>query len=64
MPENRKHLSVRLDGELHDKFQYVAQYEGRSMSRQIVSMVAACVREFEKEHGEISRKDMGAAKSS
>lgn len=58
MPEDRTHLSIRLNGELHDKFQYVAKYEGRSMSKQILYLVAACVREFEKTHGPITPEDL------
>ena len=49
----KKHLSIRMDGELHDKFQYVAAYEGRSMSGQILYLIQSCIREFEKEHGPI-----------
>ena len=62
MPKDRKHLSIRLDGELHDKFQYVAKYDGRSMSKQILYLVASCVREFEKEHGPITEQDMENAR--
>ena len=51
--KNRTHLSIRMDSELHDKFQSVAAFEGRSMSGQILHMIQACVREFEKEHGPI-----------
>lgn len=58
MPKDRKHLSIRLDGELHDKFQYVANYEGRSMSKQILYLVTTCVREFEKENGPITEEDL------
>ena len=58
MPKDRKHLSIRLDGELHDKFQYVAKYDGRSMSKQILHLVTTSVREFEKEHGPITEEDM------
>ncbi len=58
MPKDRTHLSIRLDGELHDKFRYVAKYYDRSMSKQILNLVATCVREFEKEHGPITDKDI------
>lgn len=58
MTKEQKHLGIRLDGELHAKFQYVAQYEGRSMSRQILCLMAACVREFEREHGPITEQDL------
>ena len=63
MPKDRKHLSIRLDGELHDKFQYVAKYDGRSMSKQILYRVTSCVREFEKEHGPITEQDIKNARS-
>lgn len=52
------HLSIRMDKELHDKFQYVAAYEGRSMSKQVLQLIQACVREFEKEHGPIGPEDL------
>ena len=54
----KKHLSIRMDGELHDKFQYVAAYEGRSMSGQILYLIQKCIREFEKEHGPIEAGDV------
>ena len=50
---DRTHLSIRMNTELHDKFQYVAAYEGRSMSGQILYLMLTAVREFEKEHGPI-----------
>ena len=55
--ENRTHLSIRMDGVLHDKLQYIAAYEGRSMSRQVLHLIAACIRAFEKEHGPIDLED-------
>lgn len=56
--KNRSHLSIRMDSELHDKFQHVAAYEGRSMSGQILWLIQRCVREFEKEHGPITEDDL------
>ena len=55
--EKRKHLSIRMDTELHDKLQYIAEYEGRSMSRQVLYLITTCIWEFEKEHGPISLED-------
>ena len=55
--EKRKHLSIRMDTELHDKLQYIAEYEGRSMSPQVLYLITTCIREFEKEHGPISLED-------
>jgi hypothetical protein len=52
-------LSIRMDRGLHDKFQYVAAYEGRSMSGQILYLLNQCVRDFEAAHGpiELSTED-------
>ena len=55
---SKKHLSIRMDEQLQDKFQYIAAYEGRSMSGQILYMIQSCVREFEKEHGPITEEDL------
>ncbi|WP_297718168.1 hypothetical protein [Intestinimonas sp.] len=55
--EKRTHLSIRMDRELHDKLQYIAAYDGRSMSRQILHLITTCVREFEKEHGPIDLEE-------
>ena len=54
------HLSIRMNSELHDKFQYVATYEGRSMSGQVLYLLNQCVREFEQEHGPIALEDQDA----
>ena len=53
MMKDRTHLSIRMDKELHDKFQFIADYDGRSMSGQILQLIKTCIREFEKEHGPI-----------
>ena len=52
-----KHLGITLTSELHRKLVYVAQYEGRSMSGQILYLIQKCVRDFEKEHGAISEEE-------
>lgn len=54
----KKHLSIRMDEELHDKIQYIAAYMGRSMSGQILYLMQECVRSFEKEHGPIRTEDL------
>lgn len=51
--KERTHLSIRMDKDLHDKFQSISAYEGRSMSGQILYLIQKCVREFEREHGPI-----------
>ena len=55
--EERKRLSIRMDAELHDKLKYIAEYDGRSMSRQILHLITTCVRTFEQEHGPIQTED-------
>lgn len=56
--EKTNHLSIRTDKILHDKLQYIAAYEGRSMSGQILYLIQKCIREFEKEHGPIEAGDV------
>ncbi len=51
--DNKTYMSIRIPKELHDKFQHVADYEGRSMSRQIIYLLNQCVLGFEREHGAI-----------
>lgn len=48
-----KHLGIRIDSELHHKLHYISKYDGRSANAQILYLVRCCIREFEKEHGEI-----------
>ena len=55
--KDKIYLTIRMNRELHDKFQSVAAYEGRSMSGQILYLVNQCVREFEKVHGPIDLLD-------
>lgn len=57
--EDKMHLSIRMDKGLHDKIQYVAGSEGRSMSGQILYLIQKCVREYEKEHGPIPEDELG-----
>ena len=35
----KNHLSIRTDKAIHDKLQYIAAYEGRSMSGQILYLI-------------------------
>lgn len=54
-PNNQKktHISIRFDTETHDKLFYIAEYEGRSGSGQIIHLIRQCIMEFEREHGKI-----------
>ena len=53
-----KHIGFRLDSELHAKMVYIAEYEGRSLSWQMIHLMQECVRRFEKEHGPITEEDL------
>lgn len=55
---DKTHLSIRMDSKVHDKFQYVAGAEGRSMSGQIQYLIQKCIRDYEKEHGPITEDDL------
>lgn len=52
--KNNKHLGIEVEPDLHRKLHYIAKYEGRSGNGQILHLIRQCIREFEKEHGEIS----------
>lgn len=51
--ERDSHLGFKMDKETHDKLFYIAQYEGRSGSGQILYLIRRCIADFEKEHGPI-----------
>ena len=54
----QKHLSIRADAEMLDKFYYVSKYNGRSGSAQILYLMRMFIEEFEKEHGKIEISDL------
>ena len=51
-----KSLTIRIDDTLLDKLHVVADYEGRSANSQVLLLIRNCVREYEKENGEIETK--------
>ena len=51
--KNQKHISIRIDADVLEKFHYVAKYDDRSASGQIMYLINNCIREFEAKHGEI-----------
>lgn len=52
-----KHISIKINPITLKKFHSVADYHGRSASRQILYLINQCIREFEQEHGEIEIED-------
>ena len=57
--KKQKHISIRIDADVLEKFHYVAKYDDRSASGQIMYLINNCIREFEAKHGAIvlSEKD-------
>ena len=51
-----KSLTIRIEDTLLDKLHVVADYEGRSANSQVLILIRNCVREYEKENGEIETK--------
>ncbi|WP_250277791.1 hypothetical protein [[Clostridium] colinum] len=52
-----KHISIRIDDEMHYKLGYISKYEGRSANGQIKYLLNKCILEFEKENGKIEFVD-------
>lgn len=48
-----KHISIRIDEETLKKFHFVAKYDDRSASGQIMYLINQNIRDFEEKHGEI-----------
>lgn len=53
MRKKDKHLGLHIDKETHDKIFYIAEYEGRTGSGQIMYLIRKCITEFEQAHGKI-----------
>lgn len=51
--EKDKHLGLHIDSELHHKLRYVAQYDGRSISGEVLYLLRRYILEFEQAHGKI-----------
>lgn len=57
MIKKNRHLGIRVSDDLLYKLAYISEYEGRSMNGQIIYLVNQCIRNFEKENGEIEVKN-------
>ena len=55
--KDNKPLGIEVEKDLHYKLHYIANYEGRSGNKQIIYLIKECIRNFEKEHGEIKQQD-------
>lgn len=61
--KKQKHVSIRMDSDMLDKFYYVSKYNGRSGSGQILFLMRSLIEDFEKEHGKISEEDIETLKT-
>lgn len=48
-----KPFSVKIDPATHGKLHYIAEYEGRSATSQIIYLLRQFIAAYESEHGEI-----------
>ena len=46
-------LGVRIEDDLKEKLKYIADYNGRSMNKEIEQLIIRHVRQFEKDNGPI-----------
>ena len=51
--EKEKHLVLRIDPETHHKLQCLAEYEGRSINKEVLFLIRREIARFEKENGTI-----------
>lgn len=51
--KNNKHLGIEIDPALHHKLRYIADYEGRSINRQVLYLIRQCIQSYEQDHGVI-----------
>ena len=51
--EKDKHLGLRIDAETHEKLKSLAEFEGRSINREVLYLIRQAVMKHEREHGEL-----------
>ena len=50
--------TIRIDKNVYMKFKYIADYEDRSVNKELERMIRKRVEAFEKAHGEITQEDL------
>jgi len=53
MKNDLPRYTMRINRELLDKLRYVAEYEGRTINKELEQLVKKRIETFEQEHGEI-----------
>ena len=48
-----KNIGPRVTPEIHAKLRSIAEYEGRTINGQVLWLINRCIRDFEKENGEL-----------
>ncbi len=56
-PKREKHLSQRVDNEMHYKLHYISKYYGRSANGQVIYLIRKAIEDFESEYGRIEPPD-------
>ena len=51
--KDEKHLGLRIDVETHGKLKSLAEYEGRSINREVLYLIRQAIIKHEKEHGKL-----------
>ena len=53
MSDNIVRFALRVDKVLYKKFSYIAEYNARSINKEIINLMKRSVAKFEKEHEDI-----------
>ena len=56
MAEIMRRYTLRVEKELLDKLEYIAEYEWRTKNKELEQLIKKRIREFEAEHGKIELK--------
>lgn len=56
--DNKKHIGFKVESDVLEKFTLISKYNGRSITSQLQFMMRMLIRDFELEHGEITREDI------
>lgn len=62
MPSNLPRLTVRMEQELINKINKIAEEENRSTNQQITYIMKKYIEQYEKEHGRISGQGVSVSK--
>ncbi len=62
MPSDLPRLTVRMEQELVNKINKIAQEENRSTNQEIVYAIKKYVEQYEREHGRINNAELSISK--